>query len=268
MVSGGMMKLRMFLCLLLGCCLYMAQAQGKTELCIVGTVHNPRSYFDSDTVYRILCRLEADVVLMELDSAFFDRDFRFDLERFPDLLSTNENIGAHRYQTERGALLRPFDVSGRNAWYREHRYFERQDSMWLDVLACYRKGRLDKRAQEDVDLVLQVMDYNGMKFASARDMNSSMTMGYLSLREQILYSKLLSVVEHTESLSHWQDFARLWAAHWWRRNEIMAANIRRTVGTFAGRRVVVFVGLEHKPALMRLLQGASDEWVLKEYWEY
>lgn len=262
------MKLRIFLCLLLSCCLYMTQAQKKTELCIVGTVHSPRSYFDSDTVYQILCQADADVILIELDTAFFDSDFRFDLERFPDLLSTNENIAAHRYQTEQGALLRPFDVSGRNAWYREHRYFERQDSMWLDVLTCYREGRLDKRAQEDVELVLQVMDYNGMKFASARDMNSSMTMGYLSLREQILYPKLVSVVEHTPNLSHWLDFAKLWAAHWWKRNEIMAANIRRTVVTFPDRRVVVLVGIEHKPALMRLLKSESDEWVLKEYWEY
>ena len=117
-------------------------------------------------------------------------------------------------------------------------------------------------------MVLQVMDYNGMKFASARDMNSSMTMGYLSLREQILYPKLVSVVEHTPSLSHWLEFAKLWAARWWKRNEIMAANIRRTVAAFPGGRLVVLVGIEHKPALMRLLKSESDEWVLKEYWEY
>lgn len=64
------MKLRILFCLLLSCCLYMAQAQKKTELCIVGTVHSPRSYFDSDTVYRILCQADADVVLIELDTAF------------------------------------------------------------------------------------------------------------------------------------------------------------------------------------------------------
>ena len=245
----------------------MAQAQKKTELCIVGTVHSPRSYFDSDTVYQILCQADADVILIELDTAFFDSDFRFDLERFPDLLSTNENIAAHRYQTEQGALLRPFDVSGRNAWYREHRYFERQDSMWLDVLTCYREGRLDKRAQEDVELVLQVMDYNGMKFASARDMNSSMTMGYLTLREYILYQKLVSIVESEPQLGRWRDFVRIWSSRWYERNGVMAANIRRMAEAYPGKRLLVLVGLEHKPGLLKLLK-ACDEIVLKEYWEF
>lgn len=260
-----MMKTILIVCLAL--CCNLCRAQGQAEVCIVGTKHDPCPYFNSDSVYAILSRVQPDVVLIELDSSFFDRDFRFDLEKYPDLLSTNENIGAYRYQQEHGVALRPFDITGRNEWYREHRYFARQDSMWRDALALHRVGKLSRKDREDMALILQVMNYNDMKFASPRDMNSSMTMGYLSLREYILYQKLMSIVESEEALCHWRGFVRRWSGRWYERNEVMAANIRRTARAFLGKRLLVLVGLEHKPGLLKLL-AEDGELVLKEYWEY
>ena len=118
-----------------------------------------------------------------------------------------------------------------------------------------------------MELILQVMNYNDMKFASPRDMNSSMTMGYLSLREHILYQKLVSIVETEELLSRWQSFVRLWSSRWYERNEVMAANIRRMAEAYSGKRLLVLVGLEHKPGLLKMLK-ACDGLVLKEYWEF
>lgn len=245
----------------------LCRMQGQIEVCLVGTKHNPCTYFNSDSVYAILLRVQPDVVLMELDSTFFDKNFRFDLEKYPDLLSTNENIGAHRYQQERGVDLRPFEITGRNEWYREHRYFERQDSMWRDAMSLYRADKLSRKNREDMELILQVMNYNDMEFASPRDMNSSMTMGYLSLREYILYQKLVSIVETEEMLNHWRGFVRLWSSRWYERNEVMAANIRKMAEAYSGKRLLVLVGLEHKPGLLKLLKEC-DGLVLKEYWEF
>lgn len=259
------MKKGLILCLLLLCGL--CRAEGQTELCLVGTKHEPCAYFNSDSVHVILSRVRPDVVLMELDSSFFDRNFRFDLERYPDLLSTNETIAAHRYQQERGVDLRPFEITGRNEWYREHRYFERQDSMWRDALALYRADKLSRKDREDMELILQVMNYNDMQFASPRDMNSSMTMGYLTLREYILYQKLVSIVESEPQLGRWRDFVRIWSSRWYERNGVMAANIRRMAEAYPGKRLLVLVGLEHKPGLLKLL-NACDGIVLKEYWEF
>lgn len=151
------MKKSLIFCLFILCSL--CRMQGQTEVCLVGTKHNPCTYFNSDSVYAILLRVQPDVVLMELDSTFFDKNFRFDLEKYPDLLSTNENIGAHRYQQERGVDLRPFEITDRNEWYREHRYFERQDSMWRDAMSLYRADKLSRKNREDMELILQVMNY-------------------------------------------------------------------------------------------------------------
>lgn len=259
------MKKSLILYLFIFCSL--CRVQGQTEVCLVGTKHEPCAYFNSDSVYAILLRVQPDVVLMELDSSFFDKNFRFDLEKYPDLLSTNENIGAHRYQQEQGVDLRPFEITGRNEWYREHRYFERQDSMWRDVMSLYRADKLSRKNWEDMELILQVMNYNDMKFASPRDMNSSMTMGYLSLREYILYQKLVSIVETEELLSRWRSFVRLWSSRWYERNVVMAANIRRMAKLYPGKRLLVLVGLEHKPGLLKLLKECEGV-ELKEYWEF
>ena len=182
------MKESLIFCLFILCSL--CRMQGQTEGCRVGTKHNPCTYFNSDSVYAILLRVQPDVVLMELDSTFFDKNFHFDLEKYPDLLSTNENIGTHRYQQEQGVDLRPFEITGRNEWYREHRYFERQDSMWRDALSLYRADKLSRKNREDMELIIQVRNYNEMKFAAPRDMTSSMTMGSLSLREPIPWCPL------------------------------------------------------------------------------
>ena len=92
-------------------------------------------------------------------------------------------------------------------------------------------------------------------------------MGYLSLREYILYQKLVSIVETEEMLNHWRSFVRLWSSRWYERNEVMAANIRRMAEVYPGKRLLVLVGLEHKPGLLKLLKECEGV-ELKEYWEF
>ena len=65
------MKKSLIFCLFILCSL--CRVQGQTEVCLVGTKHNPCTYFNSDSVYAILLRVQPDVVLMELDSTFFDK---------------------------------------------------------------------------------------------------------------------------------------------------------------------------------------------------
>ena len=98
-------------------------------------------------------------------------------------------------------------------------------------------------------------------------MNVDIAVKFLSLREKIIYSKVVSIVENAEKLSHWIDFARLWKAQWYERNAIMADNIKKIAGEYANKRIVVFVGLEHKPGLLDLLEGSTD-FIIREYWTY
>jgi len=259
------MKTRFLICLLL--CGGLNNAYSQTELCIVGTMHNETSFINSDSIYNILQRVQPNVILIELDSTFFTKDFCFNLEKYPDLLSTNENIGANKYHSEYNVDLRPFDVTGRNDWYRKTNYFDNQDEMWNDVISLYENNELSKRDNEDFELIRFVLNYSGMTFSSVKDMNVNMTIKYLSLREKIIYPKMVSIVENTEKLHKWIDFVRQWEAQWYERNAIMADNIKKIVSGYKNKRIVVLVGLEHKSGLLDLLSDSTD-FVIREYWTY
>ena len=262
------MKTQFLICLLLCGRLYSAYSQ--TELCIVGTTHEKSSYFNSDSVYNILQRVKPDVVLIELDSIFFTKDFRFNLDKYPDLLSTNENIGANKYHSDYKVDLRPFDMTGRNEYYRKTNYFENQNKMFEDIRSLYKKNELSKKDKEDFELILYALEVGSkVTFRSAQDLNSDVSEKFWSLRQKILYPKMVSIVENTEQLHHWIDFAREWASHWHKRNEIMVDNIIKIANGYKNKRIVVLVGNEHKSGLLDLLKSKDPgEFLIREYWTY
>lgn len=118
--------------------------------------------------------------------------------------------------------------------------------MWSDILELYAKNELNPKDREDVDLIHLIMNYNGMKFSSVKNLNANTNVKFLSLREKIICSKVFSIIE---KLSHWIDFALLWKALWYERNEVMVDNMKKIAREYANKRIVVFVGLEHKPGL-------------------
>ena len=257
------MKTRFLICLLL--CGGLQNVYSQTELCIVGEVHEECSYMNRDSVYNILLKIKPDVILIELDSSFFTSDFSFNID--PDPFWGNQMLGAYKYHSLHKVDLRPFDIQGRNEWYRKTNYFDNQDKMWNDVLRLYENNELSKKDKEDVELIQLVLNYNGMTFSSVKDLNMNMTVKFLSLREKIIYSKMLSIIENTEKLQHWIGFAQQWAAHWYERNAIMANNIKKIASEYKGKRVVILVGLEHKPGLLDLLDNSTD-FIIREYWTY
>lgn len=262
------MKIRFLVYILLLCC-GTQKMYSQTELCIVGTYHDERKYINSDSIYNILLKIKPDVILIELDSALFTKDFCFDLKKYPDLLSTNENIGAEKYRSQFKVDLRPFDMTGRNEYYRKMDFFKNQNKMWNDVFQMSENNELSKKDKEDADLIAYALNLNNeMIFNSVKDLNSDMTMKFLSLREKIIYPKMVSIVENTEKLHHWIGFAREWENHWNKRNKIMADNIRIIASEtkFKNKRIVVLVGLEHKPSILNLLQSSNKtDFTIKEY---
>ena len=253
--------------LLLFCIL---EIHSQTELCIVGTVHEEQSFFNSDSIYNILVRVKPDVVLIELDSSFFTEDFRFDLIRHPDLLSTNENIGAEKYHSRHIVDLRPFEITGRNEYYRETRYFENEKQMTTEIHELYKKNKLSKKDKEDFELVLYGFEFgNSARFHSVQELNSDLSMKFWLLREKIMYPKIVSIVDNTKELHHWIEFSKEWEAFWHRRNTIMAENIRTIASEFKNKRIVVLVGNNHKPSLLELLlPEISTDFIIREYWTY
>ena len=246
------------------------ESHTKTELCIVGTMHDERSYINSDSIYNILFKLKPDLILIELDSSFFTKDFRFDLKKRPDLLSTNEFIGAEKYYSQHNVDLRPFEITGRNEYYMKTNFFENEKKMIEDIHKLYKNNMLSKKDKEDFELILFGLEVgNTATFHSVQELNSDLSMKFWLMRQKILYPKIVSIVENEQELHHWIDFAKEWEAFWHIRNAVMADNIRKFASEYKNKRIVVLVGNDHKPCLLDLLLPYdSQDFIIREYWTY
>ena len=115
----------------------------KPEIVLVGTVHGPTPNFQEETLVAILDRVKPDLVLLEVDPSFFDGSL--------DLLETYRGVSlesraAIRYAKTAGARLRPFDIEGRNKFYQEHDYFNREAKLNQEVARLYNAGQLSPKA--------------------------------------------------------------------------------------------------------------------------
>lgn len=51
--------------------------QEKTEVIVIGSIHQEVPNFNSETLYKILDQIKPDIILIEMDSSFFTKDFQF-----------------------------------------------------------------------------------------------------------------------------------------------------------------------------------------------
>lgn len=88
--------------------------QQRTELIIIGNVHEAAPNYNADTLYTILEKIKPDIILHEIDSSFFTKKFKF---KYPS--GNNEQRASRKYSGKHPAtLIRPFEFEGRNQYRR------------------------------------------------------------------------------------------------------------------------------------------------------
>jgi len=240
----------------------------KTELFIIGTIHNPTDIINSDTLFNILKKIKPDLILIELDSSFFTKQFDFDTTKYPDILSTNENISANKYRQLYKIDIRPFDITGRNEFYREHDFFTTQSKMYSAISKANDNGQLDTSCADDFELISFTLDLtNKIKYRSLSELNSDVSIKLTKIRQKILYDKTISIVKRTKSLNKWIDFAELQKNFWVRRNNQMAENIEHFANEKSYDKIVVFTGANHLYFILELLKEKQNKnYIIKDFW--
>jgi len=110
----------------------------KTELILLGTVHQPVENFNSDSLYNILLKIEPDLILFEVDSSLFTQDFKFN-----KTWNSNENTATVKYMNNYNVDVRPYDFSGRNE-YRIKIGARPTDDKTIKLLdSLYKNGKLN-----------------------------------------------------------------------------------------------------------------------------
>ena len=133
--------------------LFQSCDEKRTELVLLGTVHQSVENFTSDSLYNILVRIAPDLILFEVDSSFFNTDFKF-LKTW----NSNENISTIKYMSTHDVDVRPYDFTGRNE-YRIKIGSRPTDGKALKLLdSLYTENLLDSQELKNYEKFLQISD--------------------------------------------------------------------------------------------------------------
>lgn len=241
---------------------------GQNRVWLIGTAHEENKYVNSDSLLIALNRIKPDLILIELEAKHFTKDFKFDTAKYSlkDYLVTNENIASYKYQQQRGIQLRPFDIEGRHEFYEKEHYREREKKMFAKMMNMYKSNKLSAACKADFEiLLLALTSYSNLSFSSLKELNSDVSIRFIALKSTVDLEIMISIVKRTKELSECLAFAELRKAYWNKRNMVMCENIVRYNSEFDGKRIVVFVGNDHKYILKNMLEGHKFE--VKDYYD-
>ncbi len=266
----------LFLAITVVCLVINTQAQCEnknlTEVCIVGTSHSERSYINADSIMYIFNKTKPDLILVELDSSWFTKDFRLDTIAKPRVKKGLENSTIIDYQISHLVDLRPFDITGRNEFYRSNNYFKRLRALNQAMDDLYEVDGFSAENKSKYEFYHMVNDqFNNVKVDNLHIFNSDVMMTLINVRQKVMYEKRIEIVNSTPVLRQHRDIAQLCYDFWIKRNNAMCNNILQFVEEYKGKRIIVLVGNNHKYFLHnRLINDLSKQknCVLKEYWEY
>lgn len=252
--------------------------QPKTELILLGTVHQPIENFNADSLYHILESVAPDLILYEVDSSFFTDEFEFNTS-----WESNEYVATLKYAELHPVMIRPYDFTGRNE-YRKTIGARPTDGLAKALLdSLYQSGQLSATDQAQYENYLQVNDtLNALAYHGAAAFNNPSTDSIAQYRQQLQYESLAQIMEHYpvfsniyyqmehgDSISFLDGYRR--AGDFWRmRNEAMAKHILHFIKAFPEKRILVLNGFFHRYYLNKILQQESkpNGFVIKNFDEY
>jgi len=257
-----------FLILLIGCTgKEVSVRQPVTTLCIIGTDHDSTMFVNPETMYQAIEKVSPDVILCELEAKFVKGN-TYNLDEFPDLLSTNENISTYRYQRQYNIDLRPYEIEGRNDYYRNSSYFEKQQALFSEIMNAYQGKLLTDKSYQEWDCFLKTTELLDVSHNhTLEDLNSELYVCYSEAKDMILYNTLISVAKRDFPERH--EDAKEFKRFWDKRNMAMAENIMKWCREYQGKVIVVLTGQQHKSQLLNLIQPQKDKYNIdiKEFWE-
>ena len=239
----------------------------RTEIVVVGTVHEATAKYTARDLLLILQKVRPDVVLYEYPADMMTPDFEFKSVDKGSL----EQEAALEYVKQSGAKIRPYDIDGRNVYYARTNFFARQKQCNEELDARVDAKKLSPEALGILDL-LQAANArrDALRLSNPRDINSFRSDAAIDEKQWMMNQGIPEIVRLTPELSGCETFWDQSRAYWVRRNNEMVRNIRRLADEFAGKRLVVLCGFEHRYYLRSHLYDWDDQpsYVVKEYWQY
>jgi len=246
----------------------------STEVIIIGGLHEfhrGNTNYTTKTLTEVIVGLKPTAILIELPPTIGGKPTIEEHRVVSRLLSSPECGAVNAASEVLKVPLICYDRPGRNEFYQETHYFDRQKRAY-EALQVWQQT-LTRTNPESVDLqVAQVKsDAAGAqdwltRRADPQVINSEGFDRIIRIKHNIWYRvmpKLLKKYPDQQQLIEDYEFA---GKEWAERNQIMAENISAIAKQFGGRRLAVVTGCEHRYILRDLLAN-QPEIVLKEFWE-
>lgn len=243
----------------------------KAELYILGTAHEPTKYINADSIVSAMGHIRPDVILCELEAVYFTSDYRFDLDKYPDLLTASqENAAAYHYQQKTKVDLRPYEIEGRNEYYHSTQYFEKQGKMMQDIMQGYKNMTLSSESYLEWDRVakaIPLLDNLDGNIYTLQTINSQLYCAYSEAKELLIYQTSLSIAKR--EFPQWISTAEMILNQVNNRNDAMAGNILKWCDVYRGKKLFVMCGQQHKSQLISRLKDKQStfNFTIKEIFE-
>lgn len=238
-----------------------------TTLTIISEIHKASENYSVGDLVEILVEVNPDLILREHDSSFFTKDYEM------------KNSEPSKWMAQQAVLdflklkqvkQRPFDIEGRNKFYRQHDYHNKRKEYSHKSSELYESNKLAKEYMTQQELSSKLY-YQQMELLqkSGREINSSEFNELCRKRSYVMYEQGLEMIKSTPDLQEHLEFWELVCEEWERRNKTMAANILYWIEEFPNKHMVVLVGAAHKYFLLDELLPKQKEvgFVIKEFWD-
>jgi hypothetical protein len=243
----------------------------KTELCIIGTVHHDTTKYSSNDLVNMLKSINPNIILLELYSKFMNENYDITIDR--EILNKWQELkAAVEYKNvNSNVLFRPFDLEGRNELYKELGYLETQRGVETAMEKLYKENKLSDECKFYYELMKNLFEAKlKMVNETPHVVNSNLSSHLVSIEHHYWFKCTEKIIELTPELSAYSNFKKSVSDIWIMRNNAMVDNILKYINEFAGKKLVVLVGGEHKYYLLRNLieKQTTNHFILKEFWEY
>ena len=236
-----------------------------SEIIIVGTVHKETQSFTSSDLLTILKSVRPDVILCELDSSFFTKEFKFE-----HLFGGLEEIAICEYMKTSPVMIRPYDIEGRNDFYRKNDTFNLEKQFFNKVSDLAGMKKLGTDSQEILNQVRDCFKKRDVYLrATPRRINSFQCDEEVAQKWFAVDLGYAEIIRRTPELRAFKDFQANTRTFELQRNNAMVRNIVKFAQEFQGKRILVVCGFEHRHYLRISLNfHQPSSFIVNEYWDY
>lgn len=270
------MKMRYPLTFLLFLFINFYFSQIKTEIYVIGNIHDSVPNYHPKILFDILNKIQPDIILHEVDSEGM-KEYETDKS-----LKGNEITASNLYLKKfPGTIRLPFDFENRNQ-YRKDKGMVPTDNLSVKLIdSLYKAKKLsESEAKPYQDFLNTTKELMKTAELSPEHFNNKATDKISEKRQIAQYSGLLKITDKRKEFADrfitkpdgekisYRDGFKLMSGFWDLRNQTMAKNIYNTAIQYPNKKIVVLTGFLHRYYLLKELNRLNKgNYVVKEFYE-